>query len=423
MKKLLPILILLFTSLFIGAQNNEILIPFYKDNKWGYCDENMNVKINPTYSYAEPFYNGVGLVQFKSVDTNWTDYPGGSYVLYDNITNALINEKNELLIKPFIGSIEFHREYFICRYGQIIWTQDYNPDNGESLYFFVVETDSGMVMKYSGDTLIPARNGEFYNITEHILKWEKRNRDDENEPNTEYFYDGKLFWVSSADKEILQLENCNDECCWFFEDTITVAVNFNGNKTQKFNHRLPLLDEQRQFDNYTDVYRIYNSNGDTVERGGLWLPSFENYQQLVNEAEKEKWRKALLESYKFENFYILSNQKNSKYIVAREGGEYDNNIYLINKTNTFQKYGPFKFISSFYNGFAIVMCYNDVLRQINEKGEFTDLKIDLSNVFYETFIMEDPLLYSKILFLINEKQNNKDNFYYMRVDGKKYIIK
>lgn len=62
--------ILQFTNPAISqtqANVHSVLIPYCCENdKWGFCDENLNVVIPCTYDWAEPFYNGLAKVKVKS---------------------------------------------------------------------------------------------------------------------------------------------------------------------------------------------------------------------------------------------------------------------------------------------------------------------------------------------------------------------
>jgi len=55
-----PLLLIVISSEYLYSQT---LYPYRKGNKWGYCNLNKQVKIRPSYDFAEPFINGLGEVK------------------------------------------------------------------------------------------------------------------------------------------------------------------------------------------------------------------------------------------------------------------------------------------------------------------------------------------------------------------------
>lgn len=57
--------LLLFLWLFGFAicSYSQTLYPYSKGGKWGYCDENKMIIVQPTYDYAHPFKHGLGFVK------------------------------------------------------------------------------------------------------------------------------------------------------------------------------------------------------------------------------------------------------------------------------------------------------------------------------------------------------------------------
>lgn len=67
MIKLVCIGFFIFKSSFVTSQTNT-LIPFVHDNKWGFSDTNLNIRLLPTFDYVSPFVNGFARVK---KDSNW----------------------------------------------------------------------------------------------------------------------------------------------------------------------------------------------------------------------------------------------------------------------------------------------------------------------------------------------------------------
>jgi len=58
--------------------NEQGLIPYEKKNKWGFCDENKNLVIQPIYDFAGFFSEGIAMVilnyEMGYIDTKGTQY-------------------------------------------------------------------------------------------------------------------------------------------------------------------------------------------------------------------------------------------------------------------------------------------------------------------------------------------------------------
>lgn len=431
---------LLFIATAIHSQINNNLIPFYKDNKWGYCDENLNIVIDKQFDKAKPFFKGIAQVNFMEVDTFYTSLSvvngevSSEYILYNKVTSALINTQNEFIAKPFIGEIEMYSDFIICKYGDLIWnaqpTFDEEGNETEIQYVYAMEIDSSIVFNYRGEIILPKRPGIYSKMTENVIFYRNKNYYESEDLITEYFYNSKLFWVSSTKKNKPEIY-CNEMCCWSEIETSITSIDFNGVKKQIFNiepgSRGRLLDENRLLENNTDFYYIFNSKGDTLERGLFWHSSFKAYNEIVHKIESERWRAPLLGAYRFEDrYYIEDIQNESKWFTCITFTDNDHySKFLINKTNTSLKLGPFDRITPFYKGFAFVQIEynNENLSQINENGDYTGININIEDIEFTEFPIEDEFDISPYHILINEKNNDINNYYYMRLDGKKYIIK
>jgi len=72
------LLIIIFTSFSCYPKSNENLpdlIPYRKGDKWGFCDRNKKIVIEPVYDDVYPFYEGLALV-FDGKDWGYVDTKG-----------------------------------------------------------------------------------------------------------------------------------------------------------------------------------------------------------------------------------------------------------------------------------------------------------------------------------------------------------
>ncbi len=63
MKKAFTLFIILFFPLL--AQSQKLYPYLFKNQKWGFVDENLNVKIKPTYDFVFPFKDGIAAIQTR----------------------------------------------------------------------------------------------------------------------------------------------------------------------------------------------------------------------------------------------------------------------------------------------------------------------------------------------------------------------
>ena len=90
----LLIVVILSISGIAKAQIIE-LVPFIKNNLWGYCDTSLRVKIAPQFDLASPFdANGLAIVykRLKGSDT--------IKILKETTSNSVGNEANDIIITP-----------------------------------------------------------------------------------------------------------------------------------------------------------------------------------------------------------------------------------------------------------------------------------------------------------------------------------
>jgi hypothetical protein len=64
--KAIQIIIFFCFSIAYG-QSSENLIPFYKNDKWGFADTSMNIVVPPTYDYVTSFKNGNAIVKMNGL--------------------------------------------------------------------------------------------------------------------------------------------------------------------------------------------------------------------------------------------------------------------------------------------------------------------------------------------------------------------
>jgi hypothetical protein len=423
--KIFLFLVLIALQNNLNAQGKDNLVPFYKLGKWGYCNDELKQIIEPKFDNAYPFYNNLGHVEMFKVDTFWTNKFYNQYFTYTKTFNTLINSKGEQILKPFEGFVEMYSNCIIIRYCFFFFESTRELDKkgnytGNINYWKNHIIDSSIVIKYNGETLLPMRIGEYTYVKEDVLRYEPIVAiGDATDYNVEYFYKDTRFWQSSLLFKVPQII-CNNDCCYYQDDSSTTIINYKGEVIARFNSKHKVLNDKIQFINNIDSYYLLNNKGDTLEHSTFWEPSFSNYNAIIRKIENEWWRAPLLPFYRFEEYYVLNNKFHLSWLLCKTNSNLSN-IYLINRSNTFLKIGPFETITSFYNGFAFVKYNNEYIRQLNEKGEFTDLKIDLKNVLLEN----EKLITTDInpyYIKIKEKKMNENTYYYLRVDGKKYVI-
>lgn len=421
--KIILFLFLIALQNYLNAQVKDNLVPFFKLGKWGYCNDELKQIIEPKFDNAYPFYNKIGHVEMFKVDTFWTNKFYNEYFTYTKTFNILINSNGEQILKPFEGFVEMYPNFIIIRFCSFFWdgSSEYDEmgnSTGKLVYRKSFFNDSSIVLKYNGETLLPRRAGYYTYMNEDVVCFNRTNIGDANDYIVEYFYKDTRFWQSSLQFKVPEIY-CNNECCYHQNDSSTTIINYKGEVIAHFYSKHTVLNENRQLIDNTDSYYLLNNKGDTLEHSTFWQTSFSNYNEILSKIENEKWRAQLLPYYRFEEFQIINDKIHSKWMLCKKDSSI--NKYLINKINTTRKIGPFESITSFYNGFAFVKNNNEYISQLNEKGEFTDLKIDLKNVLLknEKLITTDINPY---FIKIKENKMKENTYYYMRVDGKKYVI-
>jgi hypothetical protein len=76
--KVIQIIIFFCYSIAYG-QSSVNLIPFYKNDKWGFADTSMNIVVPPTYDYVTSFKNGYAIIK-----------KNGLFGLMDSTTNIVV---------------------------------------------------------------------------------------------------------------------------------------------------------------------------------------------------------------------------------------------------------------------------------------------------------------------------------------------
>lgn len=416
--------LLLFLTLlqnnFISQVSNNFL-PYFKDKKWGYCNEDLKSIIEPQFDNAYPFYNNIGLVERIRIDTFWTNKLYNEYFTYSTPLKGLINSKGEFIIKPLAGLIELYPNNIIIKYCNFSWYGhdeiDKNGNNtGKFIYTKDFVIDSSKVINYAGEAIIPAKEGYYTYMAENIIKHEKSKIQDETEYNVQYYYNGIPFWTSSFNFKISQI-SCNKRCCYYQNDTSTTIINFKGEKIALFNTAYTVLDDKRQLINSNNTYYLINQKGDTLEHA-LWQTSFNNFNAILEKVIAEEWRETILPNYRFGEFSVLNHKLHSKWILCKSNLKPEEK-YLVDRNNPNNKIGPFESITSFYKGYALIKAGN-FIKQVNEEGALTDLKIASKNICLTEETNELTTEVSP--YYIKIKDNNLDKYYYMRVDGKIYVI-
>ena len=114
----------IFFCKFLLSEETELqLIPYRKDNKWGFCTSDKYIVIDCIYNRAEPFINGLGEVRF---DNEWfnIDFNGSTkkiehyYVKHRLSEGLMMDEKNgKLGFIDINGSLIIPHKYD-CHFGE-----------------------------------------------------------------------------------------------------------------------------------------------------------------------------------------------------------------------------------------------------------------------------------------------------------------
>lgn len=164
MKKLLQILIAVFLVASCQNKKSEVdlkLIPVKSDNYWGYIDKDGNIKINPQFSRANPFIEGIALVQ--STDGKY-GFIGedGKYIINAQFKDATDFSNGLALTVKENGKLEY-----INTKGEVKITLDANVDystNFNSGYAFIFKSNGNgnySIIGTDGKELFPSK----YKIT------------------------------------------------------------------------------------------------------------------------------------------------------------------------------------------------------------------------------------------------------------------
>lgn len=111
------------------SDNSSLLIPYEKDGKWGYCDKNKTMIIEPQFDDTEPFSYGTAFVKKRGLTGvidkkgNWVLSPQfdiGSYAEYQRYFDGLAivgyHDKNGNMHKGYVNMkkrLVIPMEYFV----------------------------------------------------------------------------------------------------------------------------------------------------------------------------------------------------------------------------------------------------------------------------------------------------------------------
>lgn len=152
------------------------LIPFNKNNKWGYCTINGKIKIPLVYDAASPFSDNKAIVikdgksaYINTAGENLTPFyydrignvipQSKSIIVYQNNKQGIMNEEGEELTPPVFDDIEYYRSNSNKKFLRVRNEQKYGITHVESGVIYPAVFDEIILFEKpgfkSGKTTIP----------------------------------------------------------------------------------------------------------------------------------------------------------------------------------------------------------------------------------------------------------------------------
>lgn len=380
-KKSMKILIIFFTlfiSLFINAQDFE-LIPFRIKNNWGFSDSNKRIIIQPKYESVLPFNNGFsafkknnkwGIINIKNIEIvqpkydsvgmffqSFTDFKNnGEMIQHDALSVTLngdkyyvdtngnklnkglldvyeedepLKENFEILRKEKLVGIKFLKNNIIIapEYDSIVFIESQSSDIKDYIFakknklWAKVSIENNAITEFKYQSLKLPRKG----FSQVLFK--KGNK-----------------WGILDKNNIVILENVYDSIINIYSDYIVVKDNKWGVLDYQFNITIPLIYNHIKYN--SDGYYVKNNNdkiGYIGIDGKLLIPMKYSYLKQCN-------------GYQNSKIFKYQEKINSNFFGC---------LNIQNDLNIPQKY---LLIDPIDNGFFLVKLKNGKTGYINSKN-------------------------------------------------------
>ena len=265
---LLILIAIITLPIFAQAQFNKYPIPYRKGDKWGYCDEDKNIIVEPIYDLSKP----VVMYDPYKEENRYGEIRKGNRV-------GLVNHKGEIIINTKYTSIR--TSYYFEDKNNLT-----NPE-----YFFVVSDENGKfgivshtvldkvvvpleydkIITHSTIEVLGYKNGKGYSI--NPLTGEKSLFEEDEEEGEEVFFTPYNSNASRTSKKSKNYDLTTDDKSRFEEKHTTFFSEIKGKPFRQ--KRLKKENYQRNEKSYFKI--VKDGKFGIVERQELNKATLENF--------------------------------------------------------------------------------------------------------------------------------------------------
>jgi len=429
LKTLIPF-ILLYSLTIFGQESNK-LIPFKAGNLFGYSNEKSEIKINPQFEFAYPFYNNSNTTLAKdSIGWFHIDKKGvkiSNYLVYENIKKSIstrIYEKGEFISK----FNEKYNDIFRIKKTNLLYVKD---SLGEYLITEKGDKTSAIYQEingYNNETYCIAKKNQYYYLLDL---------------NGKELFPGTKSKINRYNQGIVKIK-INDNYIFYDSKRDTVFESLNSlklyNKNQPFVKKQ--IDERMQIRKTKNGYVLYDLKKEkTISETFSYLSEISNKRlcfrkkhtygiinlkgKVLLNIEQEKYVEIYNCGDEFKLIYI-KNSKNKTYDLYNYNGKYIKTLdydrfILLRSTNEYH--------FAVKNNKAIIIDNKSedfntppiILNSENTILYEKDNKWGLKNISGEK--ITEPIYDEKFSFNENISLVKKDNdFFYIDIYGTEYKL-
>jgi hypothetical protein len=288
--------------------NNDLLIPFKKEGKWGFSDCDKNIKIPCIYENVDSFYEGFAEVSFGYNKVGIINKLGEVVVPLEYQSVSLVKDDSIFIVKN-----ELYK-YGLYKNGKLMFDVTFD---------YISTGDNYITLRTKGKWLVSNLSGEIQIFDEEMKSYSNLNGNFQNSPKYlsknicihEYY--GWSVFINGIKKEL-----------YFIIDEFRKIETLNRHFFYGYRK------SGKAYDDELGAIVVYDENFNVI------LPTEEldfNFMKIITQSEKLNF--LIFERYDYKTFIIDENFQKIKELEFQISNEFKNGLVKVSNFNEKTKLG------------------------------------------------------------------------------------